>query len=390
MAGIRYPFTMFDRDRSGRKRWYVRLVVDGKNKKRRIRANEGSAAWVAEYQAILEDMRESERPKPKNPYVAAYSLYWLINQYMASPQFAEAKKATQTQRRSILLRIAKESGHRDCRTLTREAVQAGRDKRADTPGAANNMLKAMKALYKWAIDAGHVTHNPVEGVKRLKMGESSWKPWTLEQREKFKEEHPFGTTARTAFHLAFDGGLRRSDVVRVGRQHRNATHLKIEQQKTGKIVAFMVTPDLAKALDTSPNEGLLYIQTAYGKPFSVKGFGAAVRRWVKEAGLPAELTLHGLRKADGVRMAEAGATENEIAAKLGHSDTRSASIYTKGANQQRLADAAIRRYIEQSAPQNAPAGQFSEESSMFSSYNKGSGGPGGTRTPDQTVMSGPL
>jgi plasmid stability protein len=80
VAGIRYPFTMFDRDRSGRKRWYVRLVVDGKNKKRRIRANEGSAAWVAEYQAILEDMRESERPKPKNPYVAAYSLYWLINQ----------------------------------------------------------------------------------------------------------------------------------------------------------------------------------------------------------------------------------------------------------------------------------------------------------------------
>lgn len=41
-------------------------------------------------------------------------------------------------------------------------------------------------------------------------------------------------------------------------------------------------------------------------------------------------------------MAEAGATENEIAAKLGHTDTRSASIYTKGANQQRLADAAVR------------------------------------------------
>jgi len=381
---------MSDYDRHGRKRWYVRLVVNGQNKKRRIRADEGSEAWVAEYYAILEDMRAIKRPKSKNPYVAVYSLAWLINQYVSSPQFKEARPATQTQRRSILLRISRESGHGDCRTLTREAIQAGRDKRSETPGAANNMLKAMKALYKWGIELGHVTHNPADGVKRLKMGDSSWKPWTLEQREQFKEAHPYGTTARTAFHLAFDGGLRRSDVVRVGKQNRDRTHLRIQQQKTGKIVAFMVTPDLAKALDTAPSDGLHYIQTSHGKPFSVKGFGAAVRRWVKAANLPPELTLHGLRKADGVRMAEAGATENEIAAKLGHSDTRSASIYTKGANQQRLADAAIRRYIEQSAPPFAPVGQSLEENSMLSTENKKSVGPGGTRTPDQTVMSGRL
>ena len=124
MAAIRYPYTMSDRDRSGRKRWYVRIVVDGKNLKRRIRATEGSEAWVAEYTALLEDMRSSEHSPSENPYVAVYSLHWLIHQYFISPQFAEAKQSTQTQRRSILLRIANESGHRDCRTLTREAVQA--------------------------------------------------------------------------------------------------------------------------------------------------------------------------------------------------------------------------------------------------------------------------
>ena len=75
-----------------------------------------------------------------------------------------------------------------------------------------------------------------------------------------------------------------------------------------------------------------------------------IRRWISDANLPKGLSLHGLRKADGVRMAESGATENEIAAKLGHSDTRSASVYTKGADQQRLADAAIRKVQEQSAP----------------------------------------
>ena len=104
------------------------------------------------------------------------------------------------------------------------------------------------------------------------------------------------------------------------------------------------------SVDTAPSSGLNYIQTSFGKPYSEKGFGAAVRRWVKEAGVPAGLSLHGLREADGVRMAESGATENEIAAKLGHSDTRSASVYTKGADQQRPADAAIRKVQQQSAP----------------------------------------
>ncbi|MEL8055991.1 MAG: tyrosine-type recombinase/integrase [Pseudomonadota bacterium] len=378
MASIRYPYTMFDHDRSGKKRWYVRLVIDGKNKKRRIRAKEGSAAWASEYEALLDELRAGEARNRKNPYVEHYSLAWLINQYFISTKFKEAKPATQAQRKSILLRISREHGHRDCRTLTKEAVQAGRDSRAATPGAANNFLKAVKAMYLWANEDGHVTHNPAEGVKRLKMGPSTWKPWTSEQREAFKARHPLGTTARTAFHLAFDGGLRRSDVVRIGRQHRDETHLRIEQKKTGKVVSILITLDLADALDAAPTKDLLYIETEHGKPFSEKGFGQAVRRWVEQAGLPKGLTLHGLRKADGVRMAEAGATENEIAAKLGHTDTRSASIYTKGANQQRLADAAVRRYSEQIAPQNAPVEQFLENNSIKTDTYSKSGGPGGT------------
>ncbi len=376
MATVRYKFTMFDFDRHGRKRWYVRLVVNGQNRKKRIHSPEGSEEWVAEYKRLLTELREDSQPRLKR--IEPFSLYWLINQYMASIAFTEAKPATQTQRRSILLRIAKEHGHRDCRTLPRETIEAGRDKRAKTPGAANNMIKVMKLLYAWGMEAGHVTHNPAEGVKRLKMGVSTWKPWTAGQRKKFMDAHPYGTTARTAFHLAFDGGFRRSDVVRIGRQHRDETHLRIEQKKTGKPVAILVTPDLKKALDTAPSKGLHYVQTEWGKPYSEKGFGAAVRRWVEEAGLPKGLTLHGLRKADGVRMAEAGATENEIAAKLGHSDTRSASIYTKGADQQRLADAAIRRYSEQSAPLSGSVGQFSPENPLETTPKKAVGGSGET------------
>lgn len=381
MASVRYRFTMSDFDRHGRKRWYVRLVIDGKNVKRRILAPECTEAWVAEYRRHVEELQAPKNGK-RSTRVSVHSLEWLINQYIASAEFQRAKPATQAQRRSILLRIAKENGHRDSRTLPRETIEAGRDKRAKTPGAANNMIKVVKSLYAWGMEAGHVTHNPAEGVKRLRMGETTWNPWTDEQRKKFTDRHPFGTTARTAYHLAFDGGLRRSDVVRVGRQHRDATHLRLDQKKTGKRVSILITPDLAKALDTAPGKGLHYVQTAWSKPFSDKGFGATVKRWIKEAGLPDTLSLHGLRKADGVRMAESGASENEIAAKLGHSDTRSASIYTRGANQQRLADAAIRRVLEQSESKSAPlgpsVGQNAAESVMESMPKRAGGGSGET------------
>lgn len=376
LASISYPYTSFEIDRHGNERWYVRIVVNGKNRRRRIRAKVGTPEWVAEYERYLRELKEDAQPRLTR--VQKYSLEWLINHYISSAELADASPATKLQRRNILYRIAKEHGHRDCRTLSKEAVEAGRDSRASTPGAANNYLKSIKAMYRWGMEKGHVRYNPAEGIKRVKMKPSTWKPWTEAEREQFKRTHPYGTTARTVFHLAFDAGLRRSDVVRIGRRHRDETHLRINQQKTGKPVAILITPELARALDTSPAKGITYVESEHGRPFSVKSFGAAMRRWVEAAGLPRGRTLHGLRKADGVRMAEAGATENEIAAKLGHSDTRSASIYTKGADQQRLADAAIRRYSEQSASLLGPVRQFSKDNHEKTGAYRRSGGPGGT------------
>ena len=156
----------------------------------------------------------------------------------------------------------------------------------------------------------------------------------------------------------------------------------MNQKKTGKRVSILITPDLAKALDTAPSKGMHYVETSFGKAYTDKGFGAAVKRWVTEAGLPDTLSLHGLRKADGVRMAESGASENEIAAKLGHSDTRSASVYTKGANQERLADAAVRRVIEQNEAKSAllkpPVGQKAAENVMETRLKVSGGGSGET------------
>lgn len=332
MINIRYKYLISDVDRYGRRRYYVR--IPGK-KKVRLRGEPGSEAFSTAYHEAMRGHApvKVERVEPN-------TLAWLINNYFGSADFHDSAKATQVQRRSILGRIAKEHGNKDCRAMTKAAVVAGRDARRKTPGAANNMIKAVKALYAWGIEAGHVTHNPAEGVKRLRLGESTWKPWTAQQCAQFEKAHPIGTIARAVYALGRYGGLRRGDICVAGRQHRSNGEFALQQAKNGKWVVFEEPPELTEALDAAPITGMHFAETEYGKPFSDKGLGYRFKKWVRDAGLPDGLTLHGLRKSLGVDFAEHGATQEEIAAALGHTGTKTAEVYTKGAEKRRLASAA--------------------------------------------------
>jgi len=80
------------------------------------------------------------------------------------------------------------------------------------------------------------------------------------------------------------------------------------------------------------------------------GVGNAMKRWTQQAGLPGGCALHGLRKALGSRLAEAGLTEHQIAAVLGHAGTGAVKAYTRGADQKRLAAEALRTLGAQSVP----------------------------------------
>jgi integrase len=60
-----------------------------------------------------------------------------------------------------------------------------------------------------------------------------------------------------------------------------------------------------------------------------------------KAGLPADCTFHGLRKACARRLADSNCTVHEIAAITGHKSLREVERYTRGADQVRLAQAAM-------------------------------------------------
>src|SRR3954469_20886223 len=79
----------------------------------------------------------------------------------------------------------------------------------------------------------------------------------------------------------------------------------------------------------------------YGKPFTVDGFSQWLRDAITDAGLPLECQPHGLRKATGRRLAEAGATGKMIMSILGHTTLSEAERYTEEADQAGLAEDAV-------------------------------------------------
>jgi integrase len=140
-------------------------------------------------------------------------------------------------------------------------------------------------------------------------------------------------------------GVRRSDVVRLGRQHIRDGWFKIPVQKNRKrspiTLELPVLTALRDAMDATPTSSLTFLTTQFGRPFTANGFGNWFRRRCNEAGLP-QCSAHGLRKAGAVRAAENGATTHELMAIFGWQTVKEAERYTRAAQRKRLAGSAER------------------------------------------------
>lgn len=100
-------------------------------------------------------------------------------------------------------------------------------------------------------------------------------------------------------------------------------------------------PDLKALLDRLPLTNRTFLMTAHGKPFVAARFTNWFHDMVKEAGLPAGLSPHGLRKATCRCLAEAGCSAHEIMAISGHRSLAEVTRYTVAARRKDLAARAM-------------------------------------------------
>src|SRR5262245_39199432 len=218
-----------------------------------------------------------------------------------------------------------------------------------TPGAANNLLKALRHLFRFARKHGHISPNsdPTVGIEKMEYRKAPFHSWSMSEIEQFEARWSIGTKPRLALALLLYTGQRRSDIVRLGLQHIKNGFLEFTQAKSRHYdepvhLAIPILPDLQRIIDATPSSGLAFLETHLAEPYSANGFGNAFREWCDEAGLP-QCSSHGLRKAAATTLAERGATPHEIMSITGHRSLAEVEHYTRAAGQRRLAAGAILR-----------------------------------------------
>jgi integrase len=341
------PFVERWRDRHGKMRVYFR-----KDRGRRVAlpASIGSDAFDAAYQAALSGQLSPIHQHPTRPTPGTIEA--LVVSYLRSAPYRSLRNTTKAGYASRIEAIRTQHGHRTVAGLTRERIITGiLQPYADSPGAALSTLKMLRVLIRHAIDIGWLKHDPSLGIKRPKTQEI--RSWTDAEIKAFEERWPIGTKQRLAFALLLYTGQRRSDVHRMTWSDVTGASIRVVQQKTGRKLAIPLHRELLAVLAAAGREHITIINTEYGQPFTVDGFSQWMRHAITEAGLPIECQPHGLRKAAGRRLAEAGCTAHEIMAVLGHKTLSEAERYTREADQAQLATAAMTKLEGRSANRDA-------------------------------------
>jgi len=346
---IRLKYVVEDPDRHGNIRLYFRKPGRAKV---RLPSPLGSPAFLAAYKAAAADALSTDTPK-KSGVVIPGSIRWLCTQYFKSAMFQELDPRTQYVRRGLLERFCqhKNDGDKPFRLLQPKHLRERRDEMVDRPEAANGMLKAVRQLFKYALNYDHHDRNPAMDVEYLKSkNPDGFHAWTPEELSKFEERHAIGTKARLALALMLYTGQRRSDIIVFGKQHIRDGALTFTQHKNrnSKPVRLVIPiiSELQKILDASPCGDLTFLVTEFNRPFTSNGFGNWFRKRCNEAGLK-ECSAHGLRKAAASRLAELGCTEFEIMAVTGHSTSKEVTRYTRAANQLTRATSAMKKLSEE-------------------------------------------
>lgn len=295
-----------------------------------------SAEFLAAYEEALMGSKTKKANSPEG------TLAWLIEQYLGSLRFQNLSPSRKRTIRLELDWLRTQAGRYHFARLEVRHIEALMQKKAG-PTAANTVKKNCSMLFNFAAKKLRYTGpNPAKFAERMKTNPDGFHTWTDEEVQRFLSVHGPGTKARLVMLLALNTGMARQDLARVGWQHVKNDRIAYRRHKTAVAADLPILPELAEELQHVPKDRLLFVtQDKSDKPYAVASLGNWFRDRCKEANVPG--SLHGLRKAGATRLANAGASEWEIASYLAHADTTQAAVYTKKANRARLADSGFEK-----------------------------------------------
>ena len=298
----------------------------------------GSPEFAEAYAAITANGPQkivvgAGRTKPGSINALAVAIY-------ASAEWKMLKPLTQSTYRNVIERLRQDYGDQLVTGVRQNHILKMRDVRVDTPTAANRLVSTLRWMMAFAVARQMRADNPAIGIKPLKIPGDGYHTWAEAEVTTFEAAWAVGTRQRLALDLLLYTAQRSGDVRLMGRQNLAAGFIRVRQGKTGVELEIPMHERLVASLAHVPATQMLFLQTAYGEPFTAAGFG----NWFKDACKTAKLphcSAHGLRKSAATRLADAGCSESQIMAITGHKTAKEVQRYTAKRDQRRLASAAI-------------------------------------------------
>lgn len=266
----------------------------------------------------------------------------LIQHFKGSPSFTDLAKVTRRDYARIMDQLGERFGDLPVSGVDREFVLELRDSLSATPRHADYTIAVLRRLLAFAIDRPSrygLTANPAARPGKLNRPKG-YQPWPVELVEAVRAKGYRELV--DAMELGLYTGQRASDCVAMVWTHYDGRGISVAQAKTAERLWIPVHPALKARLDAMPRRAAVILATKTGVPWSRDHLCHEVTEAVRALGFDG-YSFHGLRKLAGKSLAEAGCSAKEIMAVLGHRTLAMAELYSAGADQKRLATAAIHR-----------------------------------------------
>lgn len=356
-----------DWDRHGNARYY--FWRGRGHRKVRIREQPGTKAFRDAYDAAAasDTAKEAQTPEQAAGHAEHSTIVlpkpgtyrWMCTRYMSEcAEYLQLGDRTRHVRRQLLEHTwaeplkpgsSKTFADMPLERFDLAAAYVLRDRKALLPEAANGRIKALRQVFAWATqpNVALAKNNIARDVPYFKGKGEGFHTWTIDEVRQFAKRHPIGTKPHLALGLLLFTGVRRSDVVKLGRQMRREGWLHFTEfkgrERKPKVRQLPLLPVLDRIIAASALGNMTFLVTEFDRPFTAEGFGNWFRERCIEAGVPGR--AHGLRKAGATIAAENGATEHMLMSIYGWESPKQAALYTKKARRKKLAQAGM-RYLD--------------------------------------------
>jgi len=159
----------------------------------------GSKEFMASYKTALAG-KDAPAAEPKTRGEPG-TFSRLATQYFASPEFLRLRLRTQHVYRLVIERFLAEHGHRRVAEMRRDDVKKIMALKAATPGSANDLLKKIRTLIKFAIDTGWRTDDPTLRIKTFP--EQEFHTWTEDEIAQYEKRWPIVLANGRLSHYTF-------------------------------------------------------------------------------------------------------------------------------------------------------------------------------------------